>query len=52
MIDNESYNVVVPNAESKEAALEVYNQYYSTDEQLSCGVLAIEIALIDNEEQL
>lgn len=52
MIEAEGYRTVIPNAESADAALAVYNSYYTTDEQLEYGVLAIEIALVNNEEQL
>lgn len=51
MIEAEGYRTVVPGAESPEAALAVYSSYYSTDDQLEHGVLAIEIALVNNEEQ-
>lgn len=52
MIEAEGYKTVIPNAESAEAALAVYNSYYTIDQQLEYGVLAIEIALVNNEEQL
>lgn len=52
MIEAEGYRTVVPGAENAEAALAVYNSYYTTDEQLEHGVLAIEIALVDTQEQL
>jgi ASC-1-like (ASCH) protein len=52
MVASEGYRTVIPNAESEEAAVAVYNTYYTTDQQLEYGVLAIEIALVNNEEQL
>lgn len=52
MLSAEGYKTVVPSASSLEDALSVYNSYYSTDDQLEHGVLAIEIALVNNEEQL
>lgn len=52
MIEAEGYRTVSPSSESPEAALAVFNSYYSTDDQLEYGVIAIEIALVDSEEQL
>lgn len=46
MVRAENYKLVIPSAESAESAAEVYDKYYSTDDQEKYGVLAIQIAHI------
>ena len=46
----ENYKLVIPSVASAESAAEVYNKYYSSDDQEKYGVLAIEIVPLTNPE--
>ena len=46
----ENHKLVIPSAASAESAAEVYNKYYSSDDQEKYGVLAIEIVPLTNPE--
>lgn len=41
----EDYRLVIPSAESAQAAAEVYSRYYSPEDQRCYGVLAIEVRI-------
>lgn len=42
----EGYRRVIPHAASVVEAADEYNKYYSTNEQVDCGVLAVEIRTV------
>lgn len=46
----ENYKLVIPSDASAESAAEVYNKYYSSDDQGKHGVLAIEIVPLTDPE--
>lgn len=46
LVKAEGYKSVVPGAKSAEAAAAEYNKYYSAEDQLKYGVLAIEIKIV------
>lgn len=46
----ENYKRVIPSAASAEAAAEVYNKYYSAEDQKEYNVLAIEVSIISGQE--
>ena len=43
MVTNEGYENVIPSAKNAEEAADEYNKYYSADDQVRYGVLAIEV---------
>lgn len=49
MTKTENYKLVIPYATSAEEAADVYNTYYSADDQKKYGVLAIEITDLPEE---
>ncbi len=50
MVTNEGYRKVIPRAENAVQAADEYNKFYSSDDQATYGVLAIEIQLIDKSQ--
>lgn len=46
MIQVEGWHRVIPDAGSAEAAADVYDRYYTANDQIKYGVLAIEIQLV------
>ena len=50
MVKTENYKLIIPSAVSAESAAEVYNKYYSMDDQKKYGVLAIEIVHLFGSE--
>ncbi|PKL31891.1 hypothetical protein CVV43_00365 [Candidatus Saccharibacteria bacterium HGW-Saccharibacteria-1] len=46
MTTSEDFKTIVPSAESAEQAADEYNKYYSDNDQIKFGVLAIEIKFL------
>lgn len=46
MVTVEGYTKVIPNADNAHEAAQIYNHYYSAEDQAKYGVLAIEIRYI------
>lgn len=46
MVTHEGFAQVIPSATSAQEAADVYNTYYSADDQAKFGVLAVEVKLI------
>ncbi len=49
MVESENYKSVIPSANSAEEAAEIYDRYYSLEDQNKYGVLAIEIEYITDQ---
>lgn len=49
MTKTENYKLVIPHATSAKEAADVYNTYYSADDQKKYGVLAIEVTNLPDE---
>ena len=53
MVEAEGHKTVIPYADSAREAADEYNRYYDAEAQANCGVLAIEVEVINyiqNEE--
>ncbi len=49
MVESENYKSVIPSANSAEEAAEIYDRYYSLEDQNKYGVLAIEVEYITGQ---